>query len=267
MKNLRVSIITVTYNSEKTLRETIESVKAENSPDLEYVIIDGGSTDSTLDIIKQYPGVVTRYVSEPDKGISDAFNKGILMSTGDVIGIINSDDVLYPGAVKTISRIFENQTDIDVVFGKTIKFRNILSDGYIKKPDTDLSKMEYTFLLNHPSVFVSSKAYEKYGMFSLDYRCAMDYELLSRMYFAGAKFYYVDEILSGFREGGESSKHFKTVTLKEHEAIALRNGVDKLWIKKYLRRVTILQHTIAVMKILHIERIIRRIIKGQGVIK
>lgn len=96
---MKISIITITYNSEKTLEDTIQSVARQNYPDLEYIIVDGGSKDATLDIVKKYSNVVTKWISEPDKGISDAFNKGIKIASGELIGIINSDDTQAPVAM------------------------------------------------------------------------------------------------------------------------------------------------------------------------
>ena len=100
----RISVITITYNSAATIEETIRSVTMQDYPDLEYVIIDGGSTDGTLDVVQKYKDRIQVVVSEPDKGISDAFNKGVDRATGEIIGIINSDDILLPGALQEVAR-------------------------------------------------------------------------------------------------------------------------------------------------------------------
>ena len=107
-----ISIITITYNSEKTLQRTIDSIKQQNYPNYEYIIIDGASSDRTLDIIKMNLNTISKWISEPDLGISDAFNKGINMSSGDIIGLINSDDQLSPGALNFIAESYSDDIDI-----------------------------------------------------------------------------------------------------------------------------------------------------------
>ena len=103
----KISIVTITYNSENTVEETIKSVISQGYPNLEYVIIDGASTDGTLDVVSKYSDRIAKIVSEPDKGISDAFNKGIKHATGEIIGIINSDDILLPGALQAVADAYE----------------------------------------------------------------------------------------------------------------------------------------------------------------
>ena len=119
----RISVITITYNSAATLEETIRSVTMQDYPALEYVIIDGGSTDGTLDIVQKYKDQIQVVVSEPDKGISDAFNKGIAHATGEIIGIINSDDILLSGALREVAEAYDPQVD---VYSGYILFWNIL---------------------------------------------------------------------------------------------------------------------------------------------
>ena len=117
---MKISIITITYNSEKTLEDTIQSVARQNYPDLEYIIVDGGSKDATLDTVKKYSNVVTKWISEPDKGISDAFNKGIKIASGELIGIINSDDMLTDNSLNIIAKNIKPETD--VIYGNAIMF-------------------------------------------------------------------------------------------------------------------------------------------------
>ena len=108
----RITIVTITFNSAATLEETIRSVTMQDYPALEYVIIDGGSSDGTLDIVQKYRERIQIVVSEPDKGISDAFNKGIARATGEIIGIINSDDILLPGALRELAEVYDPQVDV-----------------------------------------------------------------------------------------------------------------------------------------------------------
>lgn len=222
---MKISIITITYNSAKTLRETIQSVQSQifNKDDLEYIIVDGGSTDGTLDIIREYDMVVTKWISEPDKGISDAFNKGIRMATGELIGIINSDDMLAKNALSILNE--KTKSDSDVVFGNAIMFGGG-EKAYRAKSNSNLERLREQMSIVHPTTFVKKSAYEKYGMFDLKYKCAMDRELLLRMYVQGAKFQYIDEDLARMRLGGVNQRTYLKVTLPESKEISVRYGLS-----------------------------------------
>lgn len=229
----KISVITICYNSASTIEETIKSVINQNYPMLEYIIIDGGSTDGTVDIINKYRDRISYFVSEPDKGISDAFNKGINVATGDIIGMINSDDMYYKDALAEVNAFFAKHPYTDVSFGNYLAFSSGKTNGVLKSPNPDLSFLKYSFELCHPTVFVKKTAYMNYGLYSLDYKLAMDYELLSKMYFNGASFGYIDKIISVYRHGGISEAAAKQ-TIKEHKTIALRNGAKKSSINYYL---------------------------------
>lgn len=218
------SIITICYNSEKTIEKTILSVK-ENSNNLaEYIIVDGGSTDQTLAIVNKYKDVVTKIVSEPDKGIADAFNKGIRMAQGKIIALINSDDILLEGTLEKIQEAYEEE--IDVYYGNTLINNPYEGKKYLRNA-ADLEYFKYELPFVHQSSFVTKKAYDKYGLYSLEYKICMDYELLSKMYYSGAKFKYVDAVLSEFTYGGISyAAPFKT--LKEDMSIAKKNGLKPI---------------------------------------
>lgn len=259
---MKLSIITISYNSEKTIEDTIKSVTAQFVSELEYIIIDAVSTDSTLTIIDRYKDNRFRVISEKDKGISDAFNKGIKLATGDVIGIINSDDILMPEALSVVQSAFENHPEIDVVHGNVIRFVNSVNDGYEVKPCTDLEHMKSKFLLNHPATFVRKSAYQKYGLFSLEYKCAMDYELISKMYFNGAKFLYIDKALAAFREGGVSDKKFAQ-TMREHKRIAEKNGARKSELVMHISKLYCRRYLLRIVKFLKIEQFLRKHIKKQ----
>ena len=120
----KISIITITFNSEKTLEETIESVLSQNYPNLEYLIIDGGSSDGTLEIVKRYKDKIDFVISEPDRGISDAFNKGIRYATGEIVGIINSDDLLLPDALHKVAENYDS--NVGVYRGNTVIWNDML---------------------------------------------------------------------------------------------------------------------------------------------
>jgi glycosyltransferase involved in cell wall biosynthesis len=199
------SIITVVLNGEKFLRETIESVKNQSFKDYEYIIIDGGSTDKTLDIIKEYSEHIDFWISEKDLGLYDAFNKGILMAKGKYIGIINSDDVYTVNALEIINEYFSNNPKIDFVFGSVKKHWGILH-GYRPK------KIYYSwgFYSSHSTgFFIKKESANKVGLYDLRYKYHADYDFFFRMIvknrlkgIATRK----DEVTGVFRRGGFSSK-------------------------------------------------------------
>lgn len=200
---MKVSIITVVFNGAKTIEQTIKSVINQSYKDIEYIIIDGGSTDRTLDVIKKYEKYISHVVSEPDKGIYDAMNKGIRKATGDIIGIINSDDWYEEN---TISQVVENflTFEPELVYGN-INF--IQENGKIEKSKKySLDEIWDKMVTPHPSVFIRKDIYDKYGLFNTEYKVAADYELILRLYSKGIKFSYIDDVLANFRIGGYSIK-------------------------------------------------------------
>ena len=183
---MKISIITATYNSAATVRHTIESVLNQTYPDIEYIIIDGASKDDTLDIVNEYSDRIATVISERDKGIYDAMNKGVAAATGDVIGILNSDDFFTDDRViQRVVDAFDTQ-ELDAVYGD-IHYVN----------DDDLSKcvryysskvfsrplMRLGFMPAHPSFYVRRSCYEKYGSFKLNYKIGADFECLLRFIF------------------------------------------------------------------------------------
>ncbi len=220
---VKISIITICYNSAETIQDTIESIIPQLDENTEYLIIDGQSTDGTLDIVKQYADKV-RLISEKDDGISDAFNKGIRNATGDLIGIINSDDELLPHALDYVREAYEE--GVDVIFGNGYSWAPDLG-RFVSNSDPDLSKLHKYMSILHPATFVTKKAYEKYGMFDTSLRCVMDRDLLLRMYTGGANFRYIDKRLALYRLGGMSGKNALKYTFPENELISRRFGMGK----------------------------------------
>lgn len=225
---MKISVITITYNSAETLEETIQSVMDQNYEDMEYLIIDGGSTDTTVEIIRQYENVVTRWVSEPDRGISDAFNKGIGMATGDIICLINSDDLLAANALRTVAAQMKEETD--VLYGSAIYFGEN-QKSFRVKPHDNIENLRKYMCLVHPAVFVRKRAYDKYGCFDLSYQCAMDRELLTRMYLGGARFQRCKADLAWMRMGGVSMKSYLHTTVPEEVAISIKYGLPSVQAK------------------------------------
>lgn len=198
----KVSIITVSYNAVNSIERTIRSVLEQSYKNIEYIVIDGQSMDGTQTVIEKYRKYINYYVCEPDNGIYDAMNKGILMATGDIIGIINSDDWYEMEAVEKVVNCFQS-TDAEVVYGN---IWNIGKNGEkkcnIKSP---INHIYFSMVTPHPSVFVKRSIYKKHGMFNVNYKIAADYELILRFYSNGVVFRYIDEMIANFSEGGVSS--------------------------------------------------------------
>lgn len=225
MSKLKITIITITYNSEKTVRETFESVKKQGYANLEYLVIDGGSEDSTLKIADEYKEIIAKLISEPDYGISDAMNKGIKLATGDLIGIIHSDDALVEGVLEELAVNWDGITD--VYYGNAIISDESGKPKHILCSKEDLSNMIYSFDIVHPATFVTKKAYNEYGVFDKTLKCAMDYELLLRFYQNNAKFKYINENLAIYRVGGTNMR-MRRRTIDEVRDVSIRHGGKKL---------------------------------------
>ena len=204
--DIKVSIITVSLNSEKTIEQTIKSVLHQTYTNLEYIIIDGGSTDGTIDIIHKYADRIAYFVSEPDNGLYDAMNKGIEKATGELIGIINSDDWYELDALKTVVALFARNIKADVIHGGIRIYDNErFSSVYC--PKTSELKL---CMIPHPACFVTKKAYQKFGTFNLNYNIAADYELLAHIYTSNGQFIFNNKTLANLRLGGASDLHRKT---------------------------------------------------------
>jgi len=202
-----ITIITICMNSAATIEDTLRSVIEQTySGKLEYIIVDGGSTDGTLDVIEKYRQYIASVVSEPDDGISDAFNKGIGMVTGGPIGIINSDDTLLPGVLKKVTDYFAANPDVQVVHGDLE-----LYDGnrFVKilKPPRFWWIPWRMILFNHPTAFVRREVYEKCGLFDTSYSYSMDFELFLRWIKSGIVIHYLPETLVRMRAGGASGRY------------------------------------------------------------
>jgi glycosyltransferase involved in cell wall biosynthesis len=206
---LKISIITVCYNSGKTIRDTIESIKGQTYKNIEYIIVDGDSTDNTLDIVNEYKDIVDVIISEKDSGIYDAMNKGIKASSGAIVGILNSDDFFAtPESVELIVNTFVKNEEIDGVYGDLVYVKehdvNKVSRRYSSKRFSK-KKIRFGFMLPHPTFYIKKEKYDEYGYYKLDYRVAADFELIARHINKGIKLARIPHILIKMREGGISS--------------------------------------------------------------
>ncbi len=232
---MRISIITVTYNSAKTVRDTIRSVLGQNYADYEYLVIDGGSKDNTVEIIKEYvPKFEGRmkWVSEQDKGMYDGINKGIRMATGDVVGIINSDDFYHRDDVfDVIAKSFEENLGVQAIYGD-VRFVN--PDNLEKTVRYYSSKhwrpwrFRFGFMPAHPTFFTYKENFEKYGYYQYDYHIAADYELLIRhLYTNKVSAKYVPIDFMKMRTGGRSTNGWRANVLLNKEIVRAckENGI------------------------------------------
>jgi glycosyltransferase involved in cell wall biosynthesis len=210
---MKISIITITYNSAETVEDTIQSVLSQDYPNIEYIIVDGASKDGTMDIINRYRDRISAIHSGPDKGIYDAMNKGVQLATGDVVGILNSDDFYADAHVISDIVASFNAQQSDAVYADLV---------YVDRNDTSRvlrtwisgSYRQGQFLSGwmppHPTFFVRKKKYDAYGLYSLQLRSAADYELMLRfMHKHAISVNYLPRIITKMRAGGQSNVSFK----------------------------------------------------------
>lgn len=222
---MKISLITVSYNSVQTIRSTISSVLSQDYPDVEYIVIDGGSLDGTVTIIEEYRGQISRVVSEPDKGMYDAMNKGIQLATGDVIGILNSDDVYEgEGVLSNIAQTFIKNPGVDLVFGDVVltKADSLLTIvRYYRCIRFKLWKLRIGWMMPpHPATFVRREVYRNYGLYSLDYQIAADFEMFIRwLLIHKLKYLSLNRILVRMRMGGASTSGLKNSLLLNREIV------------------------------------------------
>lgn len=225
MVKKKVSIITVVYNACDTVEQTILSIKNQSYgiENIEYIIVDGYSTDGTDRIIEKYSDIISKVICEPDQGIYDAMNKGLKIAEGDIIGILNADDWYEESAVFDAVNLFEN-TQSEIIYGE-INLVGYNGNKVEPKKLSSLNNMWYTMAVYHPATFVKRGVYQKLGLFDQDYRITADYDFMLRCYSSGVKFKYLDKILTNFRTTGISNTDIETC-VKEHIDVALKY-IDK----------------------------------------
>lgn len=213
---MKVSIITVTYNSIDTLRDTIESVIEQDYPDIEHIIVDGSSNDGTQKLVKSYGAHISQFVSEPDKGIYDAMNKGIRMATGTIVGILNSDDFFTrTDVVSKVVEAFESDRDLDAVHGDLY---------YVDEHDTNkiirywhMSEYKQGAFFRgwhpaHPTLYLRKEVYTKYGLYDLRFPLSADFELMLRLFeCCRIKTRHLNIVMIRMRIGGATSKSLKSI--------------------------------------------------------
>lgn len=229
--SLKLSLVTVVYNAQDTIRQCIESVIGQNYPDLEYIVVDGGSTDNTLQIINQYRPYITVLVSEPDKGIYDAMNKGISQTTGEVVGTLNADDFFADQDIlQSVATVFEQQNtdalygDLDIINkqGKILRKWRSCQHG--------ANSFNLGFMPPHPTFYCRRSLFEKFGPYKMGYGSAADYELLVRfIHFHKIKTFYLNRVMVKMLTGGVSSRSLKNrISAWKFDLKAMRENKIKL---------------------------------------
>lgn len=248
---MKTSIITVCYNAAGTLRDTIESVLSQTYTDIEYIIVDGASKDASVEMIKEYEPRFDgrlKWISEPDKGMYDAMNKGIRMATGDLVGILNSDSFFSDKEVITqIVKAFDYDPFLQAVYGD-VRF---VSPDDLKRTVRYYSSrifsrrlFRFGFMPAHPSFYTLRKYYERFGLYKTDYRIAADFELLIRfLYRHGLRTKYIPFDFVTMRTGGESTRSWKSNLLLNREIVRAcrENGIYTnlpLLMLKYFYKIT-----------------------------
>ncbi|MDW1644335.1 MULTISPECIES: glycosyltransferase family 2 protein [Vibrio] len=235
---MKVSIITATYNSSETIVDTLKSLEQQSYPDIEYIIIDGASKDNTLEVVRQNCTRVSKIISEPDKGIYDALNKGIQAATGDVIGFLHSDDLFaYPDAV----------ADIVATLEKNQSQAAYADLAYVSKDDTDKmvrlwtsgdyqrNKMLSGWMPPHPTFYMKRELYQSLGQFDLGFKIAADYDSLLRYLWSNkVSMSYLPKVLIKMRVGGASNRSLGNIYKKTCEDIQALKNNNVFWPKAIL---------------------------------
>jgi len=233
---MKITIITVCFNSIATIRESVESVLDQDYSNIEYIVVDGQSTDGAVEVLRESLDRLDVFVSEPDLGIYDAINKGLRLATGDVIGILNSDDV-YTSAteISNVAEEFSRHSGHDVIFGD-VSFKNFDTNRIIRHYSGQKFrpyKLRFGWMPPHPASFVRKKIYEKYGEYSTSFKISADYErFVVWLMVNKVPYYYINRTIVYMRLGGASTAGLRSLVILNKEIIAACkiNGIHTNWI-------------------------------------
>jgi glycosyltransferase len=230
---MRVSVITVAYNSAKTISDTLQSVAEQSYSDIEYIVVDGASADETTAIVGRYGRTVSMLISEPDRGIYDAMNKGLKLASGDLIGFLNADDMFaHSGAVASIAQAALQNPGADAIYGDLVYVRQDepgKSLRYWRSGEFSRSRLRFGWMPPHPTFYLRSNRLAKLGVFSDHLKIAADYDFVLRcLNRPDAQAAYIPEVLVRMRAGGASNRSLAALLNKSREDLwALRtNGLS-----------------------------------------
>ncbi len=235
---MKISIVTVTYNSAKTVQSCIESVHKQTYPNIEHLVVDGLSSDNTVDVINNLPNRVSNLISEKDSGIYDAMNKGIRLATGDVIGTLNSDDTLYDDyVIEKVARIFEEYPEVDCLHGNLIFVNE--KDQVVRKWKSNAFKpglFAKSWTPAHPTLYCRKHIFDTYGFYKTDYKIAADVEFMLRIFELGnVQPFFLDEVMVKMSIGGVSTSGVKsTLQITKEMQRAFKENNLRLNLPKYL---------------------------------
>lgn len=233
---MKVSVITPSFNQGQFIERTLLSVARQSGVDVEHLVMDGGSTDNTVEILTQFCPPL-RWVSVPDKGQADAVNNGILSSDGDVIGWLNSDDIYYPDAIRRVVTFFKEHPSVDVVYGQAdhIDVHDYPFEAYPTE-HWNFERLHQTCFICQPALFFRRRVVEKNGLLDASLHYCMDYDYWLRLSYAGVRFAYLEEKLAGSRlySGNKTLGEKVPVHAEVNDMFKKNSGkVPKLWLQKY----------------------------------
>jgi glycosyltransferase involved in cell wall biosynthesis len=231
-RGVKISIITVCLNSAATIRDTVESATAQDHADREYIVVDGGSTDGTLDLVRAYGRRVDKLITGPDKGIYDALNKGIAAATGDVIGVLHADDIYEsPDVLSTVARAFSAAPHADIVFGDLVFVRPTDLRRVVRRYSSKAFRpwrLRFGWMPPHPASFIRRSAYARLGPYAIDLKIASDYEMFVKAFLMHKLEYArIDQVLVRMRAGGLSTSGLRSSIRLNREIVTAcrRNGI------------------------------------------
>jgi glycosyltransferase len=218
---MKISIITSVWNNKETIKNAIDSVLSQTYGNIEYIIVDGASSDGTIEIVQSYGDKITNFISEKDKGIYDGLNRGVSLATGDVVAFLHSDDIYASHTIiEEIAKVFEYDSSLDGVYGDLVYTpKNDINKvlRYWKSKEYNNSLLKKGWMPAHPTLFLKKDVYEKYGKFDLDFKIAADYDFMLRVLKNNIKVEYIPKVMYKMRVGGESNKSIKNIILKSKE--------------------------------------------------
>jgi len=238
---IKISVITVCYNAKATLEDTLRSVQEQSYNNIEHILIDGASSDGTVDIIRKNERRLAYWISEPDQGIYDAMNKGIQQATGDLIGFLNADDIFENNMVLGwIAEAF-SERDINACYGDLVYVNRADSTRivrYYRSKHFTPARIAYGVMPAHPTLYLTKDIFKKFGLFRTDYRIAADFEFIARIFGKQMiKFHYIPKVLIKMRTGGVSTRNIKSNFIINQEIVraCFENNIPTSLFKVYLK--------------------------------